>query len=92
MSNISTQTATINPPEIIHNGQRVITLSSMDTVHQRPEGTAGRNFRANTDKLIEGEDFFRVSSDEIRRNNPGAIPDALRRDDVVLLTESGYRW
>lgn len=33
---------------------------------------------------------LKVGADEIRRNNPGAIPDALRRNDVILLAESGY--
>lgn len=62
----------------------------MDQVHGRPDGTAGRNFRENAGRLVDGRHFIRASSDEIRRNNPGAIPDALRRNDVVLLTERGY--
>ena len=28
-------------------GQRVITFQDIDTVHQRPRGTASRNFREN---------------------------------------------
>lgn len=66
------------------------TLAMMDQVHGRPEGTARRTFNANKERLVEGRHYFQVGSDEIRRNNPGAIPDALRRDDVVLLTERGY--
>jgi len=73
-----------------YRGQRVITLAQIDTAHERPTGTAGRNFREHRERLAEGADYFIASSDEIRRNNPGAIPDALRRRDVILLTETGY--
>ena len=30
-----------------HQGQRVVTFKEIDRVHQRPNGTAGRNFREN---------------------------------------------
>lgn len=75
---------------IEYMGKRVVTLAQVDSVHGRPEGTAGRNFREHKHRLIEGDDYFVVSADEIRRNNPGAIPDALRRNDVILLAEPGY--
>lgn len=72
-----------------YQSKRVVTLAQVDAVHGRPEGTAGRNFREHKHRLIEGEDYFKVGADEIRRNNPGAIPDALRRNDVILLAETG---
>ena len=92
--------ATINPgtkvaigsvslPVAEVQGQRVVTLSMMDQVHQRPDGTAGRNFREHESKLIEGEDFLRVGADEIRRRQIVAL-SPLARGDIVLLTESGY--
>lgn len=77
-------------PVVEIEGQRVVTLSMVDKVHQRPEGTASRNFREHRPRLIETEDYFQMSSDEIRRNNPSAIPAALRRNDVILLTATGY--
>lgn len=77
-------------PVVEFNGRRVVTLAMVDNVHQRPEDTAGRNFRTNRERFIEGEDFFVASSDEIRRINADAIPHALRRQDVTLLTEGGY--
>ena len=49
-----------------YNGQRVVTFRDIDMVHNRPEGTAGRNFRKNREYFIEGEDYFKVCSDEIR--------------------------
>ena len=68
-------------------GQRVITFQDIDTVHQRPRGTASRNFRENRNKFIEGTDFFQVQTpDEIRR---GLHLDR-HTDSVTLLTESGY--
>ena len=53
----------------VYQGKRVITFKDIDTLHQRPEGTAGRNFRANRSRFIEGEDFYTVelTGDEIRR-------------------------
>lgn len=48
-------------------GQRVITFQDIDTVHKRERGTASRNFRENRDKFIEGTDFFKIPTDEIRR-------------------------
>lgn len=73
-----------------YGGQRVVTLKEVDTVHQRPEGTAGRNFRTNRDHFIEGTDFFTVDQpDEIRRlgfeRPQGGFPEK-----VPLITESGY--
>src|SRR5699024_6145020 len=68
--------------------QRVITFKDIDRIHERPEGTAGRNFRENRKRFIPGIDFFfikpsDVKGDEIRRseiNNAG----------TYLITESGY--
>lgn len=71
-----------------YGGQRVVTLKDIDIVHNRPEGTARRNFNANREHFIEGTDFYKVSPDEFRT----AIGDmdARQSNDVTLLTESGY--
>ena len=69
-------------------GQRVVTFKDIDLVHERPEGTAGRNFRENKERFVDGEDYFFVKpgdfqTDEIRRseiNNAG----------TYLITEQGY--
>lgn len=73
-----------------YQGQRVITFKDMDTFHQRPEGTARRNFSANRQHFIEGEDFFIIDQpDEIRtlgfRRPQGGTPGS-----VTLLTKMGY--
>jgi hypothetical protein len=74
-----------------HNGQAVMTLAQVDEAHERPKGTAGRNFRQHRDRLMAGLHFFEVSpgaapTDEIRRLAPaqgGGKP-------IVLLTRRGY--
>ena len=72
-----------------YNGQRVVTFKDIDAVHGRPDGTASRNFRSNKEHFIEGEDFFRVSPDEIRRTRLFDIPDKATTD-YALITEQGY--
>ena len=72
-----------------YGGQRVITFKDVDSVHDRPDGTAGRNFRENRERFIEGEDYFKISADEIRRNKIMNISEK-NHQDIVLLTESGY--
>lgn len=72
-----------------YNGQRVVTFKDIDTVHQRPKGTADRNFRRNKKHFIEGEDFVKVCVDEIRCNKIMDISPKARAD-IILITESGY--
>lgn len=72
-----------------YQGQRVVTFSDIDRVHGRPEGTAKRNFNANKSHFTEGEDYFRVSSDEIRTNGIFSVSDNDHRDKA-LITEQGY--
>lgn len=73
-----------------HCSTRVMTLAMMDAVHQRADGTAGRNFRENRARLVIGEDFYEVDQpDEIRRlgfTRPQGGTPAM----VLLLTETGY--
>lgn len=71
------------------HGERVVTLKDIDTVHGRPKETAGRNFRANRKHLIEGVDYYKVCTDEIRRDNIMDLhPKA--RGNIILMTETGY--
>lgn len=74
---------------IEYMGKRVVTLAQVDSVHGRPEGTAGRNFREHKHRLIEGEDYFKVGADEFRRHlDPNHSKFA--SEDVILLAEPGY--
>ena len=72
----------------VYQGQRVITFKDVDTLHQRPDGTARRNFNTNRRRFIEGEDFFKITADEFRTAFGGL--DARQQMDVTLLTKMGY--
>ena len=39
-----------------YNGERLVTFKDIDALHERPEGTASRNFRANRQYFREGVD------------------------------------
>ncbi|MBY6278300.1 ORF6N domain-containing protein, partial [Symbiobacterium thermophilum] len=85
---INQQTREIEVKE--YAGQRVVTFRDVDELHRRPEGTAGRNFRQNRHRFIEGTDFFELDQpDEIRRlgleRPQGGVPEK-----IILITESGY--
>ncbi|AQS10612.1 ORF6N domain protein [Clostridium saccharobutylicum] len=67
------------------NGQRVVTLKDIDTLHQRPEGTSRRNFNKNKKHLIVNEDYFVRNSYEAKEEFGITAPSGL-----TLLTESGY--
>lgn len=85
-------TVTINNkqlPAVEYRCQRVVTFSMIDDAHDRPDGTASRAYRENRDRFIEGEDFFSVSTDEIRRDNFYTL-SSMARGHVTFLTESGY--
>lgn len=43
-----------------YKGRPVITLPMVDQLHERPEDTAGRNFRKHRKRFIKGEDYFNV--------------------------------
>lgn len=70
------------------NNQRVVTFKEIDKVHERVEGTAGRNFRENKKHFIEEEDYFfikpsDIGSNEIRRSE-------INNSGTYLITETGY--
>ncbi|MEE5994297.1 MAG: ORF6N domain-containing protein [Oscillospiraceae bacterium] len=71
-----------------YQGQRVVTLKDIDTVHSRADGTARRNFNTNKKYFIEGEDYFKITPYEFR-TAIGEM-DSRQQNDVTLITESGY--
>lgn len=87
-------TMTINGYELPvkdYNEQRVVTFKDIDLVHGRPEGTARRNFNANREHFIEGEDYFKTKLDEVRTFFVQTLPNGFNpKADIILLTESGY--
>ena len=72
-----------------YQSQRVVTFKDIDTVHNRPNGTARRNFNSNKKHFIEGEDYFKVCADEIRTHKIMEISPKVH-ENITLLTESGY--
>lgn len=69
-------------------GKRVVTFKDVDVVHERPEGTAKRNFNNNKKHLIEGEDYYFVKPIDVQ-------PYEIRTSEInnagtYLLTEQGY--
>lgn len=67
-----------------YQGQRVVTLKDIDTVHERPDGTARRNFNTNKQHFIEGIDYFKIQPNEIR------TVGITSPNGGTVVTESGY--
>ena len=74
--------------EKIYEGQRVVTFADIDRIHQRPEGTAKRNFNANKEHFIEGEDYYIVKPADVQKYEIRTLEIPNR--GLTLLTESGY--
>ena len=68
-----------------YKGQRVVTFKDIDTVHERPEGTARKRFNKNKKHFIEEVDYFVRNTDEAKNEFNIIAPNGL-----ILLTESGY--
>ena len=73
-----------------YNGHRVVTFRDIDTVHNRPEGTARKRFNENKKRFIEGEDYFIVNQPSEIRTLGITRPQGGTPSSVILLTESGY--
>lgn len=77
-----------NFPIIEYKGQRVVTFKEIDKVHQRPEGTAKRNFNANKHRFTLNEDYFEVVGSEIDKVRV-MYPVNKHTSKLILLTETG---
>lgn len=73
-----------------YRSQRVITFKDIDTVHERPEGTAKRNFNVNREHFIKDEDYFTIPYSEFCTNFVPNSKGGNPNNEVVLLTEQGY--
>lgn len=84
-------TVIINNTELLvkdYSEQRVVTFKEIDLVHERPSGTASRNFKANRKHFIEGEDFFKVTPSDFQKDE--IRPTKINNNGTILITESGY--
>ncbi|WP_461206878.1 ORF6N domain-containing protein [Clostridium sp. DL1XJH146] len=66
--------------------QRVVTFKDIDSLHQRTEGTASRNFLENRNHFIEGVDYYLLSKSQNNEIRGFEIPNR----GLTLITESGY--
>ena len=96
MNELQTQTITdcviINTMPLAikeYNNRRVVTFKDIDTLHQRPKGTARKRFNDNKSRFIEGEDYFKVCASEFRTRKIANI-SSKTQEDITLITESGY--
>lgn len=71
-----------------YNGQRVVTFKDIDTVHERPEGTAKRSFNANKDRFIEGDDYFLLKQSDFQKDEIRTFEIPNR--GLTVFTEQGY--
>ena len=71
-------------------GQRVVTFKDIDLVHERPDGTAKRNFSENRSRFIEGEDYFAISAGDVGTDFVLTYGFANKASKGYLLTEQGY--
>lgn len=71
------------------NGERVVTFKDIDTLHERPDGTAKRNFASNKQYFIENEDYFVAKSSDFLKYEIRTLENKSNRG-TVLITKSGY--
>lgn len=87
--------------KICYRDQPVITLADIDRIHERPEGTAYRNFNENRDRFVYGSDFFDLpyeewsvfeptKSVEQERNSSDEKEVGGRRGNKIFMTMYGY--
>lgn len=72
-----------------YNGQRVVTFKDIDTVHQRTDGTAKRNFLHNKKYFVEGEDYI-IANRNSQKDEIRTFGFSIPTRGITLITESGY--
>lgn len=80
------------------DGQMVVTLKDIDTLHQRKEGTAWKNFDNNRKHFIEGVDFYHVKEADLQNpkvygfedQNPKSFGFEVGKRGTLLFTQTGY--
>lgn len=82
--------AGVEIPIIEFKGERVITFKIIDTVHQRPEGTAKRNFNRHHKRFKADKHYFEIGRDKISVVDWSAFGFNKFAPKMLLLTESGY--
>jgi hypothetical protein len=70
--------------------KRVVTFQDIDRIHGRREGTAGKNFRNNSNRFIEGEDYFEIFKNQVGEDFSGTFGFSKFAAKGHLITETGY--
>lgn len=73
-----------------YQGHRAITFKDIDTVHERPEGTASKNFRNNKEHFIIGTDYFEIKKSDVGEEFTGTYGFDKFAPAGYVITESGY--
>ena len=93
-------------PRVYYRGKPIIPLPLVDALHGRPANTAGKSFRRNRDRMVEGRDYFDVAYEEwallVDHNMPYQRAIGMTFNDMpkknkgghtgnmIFLTEAGY--
>ncbi|MBF0148253.1 MAG: ORF6N domain-containing protein [Magnetococcales bacterium] len=77
-------------PILEYQGKRFVTFAMVDRVHQRPGGTAKRNFHENRNRFVDGEDFIKATRDEFRTDLWESFGFSKFAPSGILLSQSGY--
>lgn len=86
-SNISVQLKQL--PALEFDSQRVVTFSMIDTVHQRPKGTAKAAFNRHRSRFVEGRHFF-ILTEYVLRTRLFVDQFPARTSKAIVITEMGY--
>lgn len=69
-----------------HQEKRWVTYKDIDKIHNRPTGTASRNFKTNKKYFIEGEDYIIIKHSQKDEFRLLEIPNR----GLTLFSETGY--
>lgn len=79
------------------NGQRVVTFRDIDDAHNKPRGTARRNFTHNKKFFVENEDYFVIRSQSAENTANSSMYDfrtlgvsKIPPKGLTVFTETGY--
>ena len=74
------------------NGERVVTFKDIDKVHERPDGTAKKRFNDHKNKLLHGQDYWKLKGKALSEFRTSLSEGVISKytSHLILLNESGY--
>lgn len=77
-----------------YKGKRVVTFKDIDTVHERPDGTARKRFSDNRERFIRDVDYFVITPKSLEESQKSEKRTSgiyeVNPRGTVFVTESGY--